>query len=120
MICKSLFFVPEYGTIEGITCVQNLFLLTNEFLTAFGKQPIFEVEYVGLTTYVPANSGEYTIKTNRLLQDVQKTDLLIIPPIFGNIEKGICDNAEAIPYFTKNCTTKGLVLPVYAWVLSAR
>ncbi|GAA4173411.1 MULTISPECIES: GlxA family transcriptional regulator [Sphingobacterium] len=94
-------FVPQYGTIEGITPAFRTFLTANEFLSAFGKKPIFNVEYVGLSEYVPANSGEYTIKTNRLLQDVERTDLLIIPPTFGDIDTGIRDNAEAIPYFRK-------------------
>ncbi|MNG65969.1 HTH-type transcriptional regulator CdhR [compost metagenome] len=94
-------FVPQYGTIEGITPAFRTFLTANEFLSAFGKKPIFNVEYVGLSEYVPANSGEYTIKTNRLLQDVERTDLLIIPPTFGDIDTGIKDNAEAIPYFRK-------------------
>jgi len=94
-------FVPQYGTIEGITPAFRTFLTANEFLSAFGKKPIFNVEYVGLSEYVPANSGEYTIKTNRLLQDVERTDLLIIPPTFGDVDTGIRDNAEAIPYFRK-------------------
>ncbi|WP_454879537.1 GlxA family transcriptional regulator [Sphingobacterium detergens] len=94
-------FVPQYGTIEGITPAFRTFLTANEFLSAFGKKPIFNVEYVGLSEYVPANSGEYTIKTNRLLQDVERTDLLIIPPTFGDIDTGLRDNAEAIPYFRK-------------------
>ncbi|MEI2274761.1 helix-turn-helix domain-containing protein [Sphingobacterium sp. ML3W] len=94
-------FVPQYGTIEGITPAFRTFLTANEFLSAFGKKPIFNVEYVGLSEYVPANSGEYTIKTNRLLQDVERTDLLIIPPTFGDVDTGIKDNAEAIPYFRK-------------------
>ncbi|MGY0041056.1 DJ-1/PfpI family protein [Pedobacter sp. NJ-S-72] len=41
------------------------------------------------------------IKTDRLLKDVTETDLLIIPPTFGNTIKGIEANAEAIPYFKK-------------------
>lgn len=94
-------FVPEYGTIEGITPPFRSFHTANEFLTAFGKKPIFTVEYVGLNKYVSANSGEYTIKTNRLLKDVAETNLLIIPPIFGDISKGLRDNAKAIPYFKK-------------------
>lgn len=94
-------FVPQYGTIEGITPAFRTFQTANEFLTAFGKKPIFEVEYVGLNEYVPANNGEYTIKTNRLLRHVSQTDLLVIPPIFGNIDAGIKANAEAIPYFQK-------------------
>lgn len=92
-------FVPEFGVIEAITPPFRSFHTANEFLTAFGKQPIFEVEYVGLHEYVPANNGEYTIKTDRLLKDVTTTDLLFIPPTFGDTSKGILANAEAIPYF---------------------
>ncbi len=94
-------FVPEYGVIEAITPPFRSFNTANEFLIAFDKLPVFEVEYVGLQEYVPANNGEYTIKTNRLLKDVTHTDLLIIPPAFGDTSKGIQDNAEAIPYFKK-------------------
>ena len=94
-------FVPEYGVIEAVTPPFRTFHTANEFLTAFGKKPVFEVEYVGLNEYVPANNGEYTIKTNRLLKDVSKTDLLIIPPTFGDAIKGVQANIEAIPYFKK-------------------
>lgn len=94
-------FVPEYGTIEGVTPPFRSFHTANEFLSAFGKKPIFKVEYVGLNEYVPANNGEYTIKTNRLLKDVEQTDLLFIPPIFGDTSKGVRDNADAVPYFKK-------------------
>src|SRR5690606_27386531 len=98
---KISVFVPEHGVIEAITPPFRSFNTANEFLTAFGKSPVFEVEYVGLNAYVPANNGEYTIKTNRLLQDVDSTDLLFIPPTFGDTLKGIQANAEAIPYFKK-------------------
>lgn len=94
-------FVPEYGVIEAITPPFRTFNTANEFLTAFGKRPVFKVEYVGLREYVPANNGEYIIKTNRLLKDVATTDLLIIPPTLGDAAKGIRANAEAIPYFRK-------------------
>lgn len=94
-------FVPEYGVIEAITPPFRSFHTANEFLTTSGKKPIFKVEYVGLNEHVPANNGEYMIKTDRLLKDVRETDLLIIPPTFGDITKGIQANAEAIPYFKK-------------------
>jgi transcriptional regulator GlxA family with amidase domain len=92
-------FVPEYGVIEAITPAFRSFHTANEFLTNLGKTPIFTVEYVGLNKYVPANNGEYTIKTDRLLKDVTETDLLIIPPPFGDTLKGVQINAAAIPYF---------------------
>lgn len=98
---KISVFVPEYGVIEAITPPYRAFHTANEFLTAFGKRPVFEVEYVGLNPYVSANNGEYTIKTCRLLKNVQATDLLIIPPTFGDTDRGIQANGEAIPYFKK-------------------
>lgn len=94
-------FVPEYGVIEAITPPFRSFNTANDFLTTFGKKPVFEVEYVGLNEYVPANNGEYTVKTNRLLKDVRETDLLIIPPTFGDTSKGIEANSAAIPDFKR-------------------
>lgn len=94
-------FVPEYGVIEAVTPAFRTFHMANEFLTTFGKAPLFKVEYVGLHEYVPANKGECIIKTDRLLKDVTTTDLLIIPPAFGNTSEGIRANIEAIPYFKK-------------------
>ncbi len=94
-------FVPEYGVIEAVTPPFRTFHTANEFLTVFGKKPIFKVEYVGLRDYVPANNGEYMIKTDRLLKEVTETDLLIIPPTFGDTAKGIQANADAIPHFKK-------------------
>ncbi|WP_276090430.1 helix-turn-helix domain-containing protein [Pedobacter sp. JY14-1] len=91
-------FVPQYGVIEAITPAFRSFHTANEFLTAYGKAPAFKVEYVGLNEYVPANNGEYTIKTDRLLRDVVSTDLLIIPPPYGPTDAGVRTNAEAIPY----------------------
>lgn len=98
---KISVFVPEYGVIEAVTPPFRSFNTANEFLTAFGKKPVFHVEYVGLNEYVPANNGEYTIKIDRLLKDVTHTDLLIIPPTFGDTDKGIRANLEAIPHFKK-------------------
>ena len=94
-------FVPEYGAIDAITPPFRAFITANEFLTTFGKKPVFNVEYVGLTEYVRTNQGECTIKTDRLLSEVTQTDLLIIPPTLGDAAKGIAANAGAIPYFTK-------------------
>ena len=94
-------FVPEYGTIEGITPAYRSFQMANEIRSTFDKPPIFTVEYVGLNKYVPANNGEYTIKTDRLLKDVTHTDLLVIPPIYGQISKGLKINEQAIPAIKK-------------------
>lgn len=110
-------FAPERGVIEAVTPPYRTFKTANDFLVANGKKPVFKVEYVGLTEYVSANDGEYTIKTDRLLKDVNKTDLLIIPPVYGDIAEGVKTNAAAIPYiqqlYEKGCSVASLCLGAF-------
>lgn len=110
-------FVPEYGVIEAVTPPFRTFHTANELLVGLGRQPIFEIEYVGLHEHVPANNGEYMVKTNRLLKDLTATDLLIIPPAFGDISEGIRANEEAIPHFSRlyknGCSVASLCLGAF-------
>ncbi len=94
-------FVPEFGVMEAIAPTYRSFNTANEFLTAFGKKPKFKVEFVGLQEYVKAHNGEYTVKTDRLLKDVSSTDLLFIPPTFGDTGKGLAANAEAVHHIKR-------------------
>jgi transcriptional regulator GlxA family with amidase domain len=93
-------FVPERAVIEAITPPYRSFKTANDFLLAAGKKTIFEVQYVGMKPAIEANDGEYSIKTDRLLSDVKKTDLIIIPAIYGDIEKALEANQSAIPYLS--------------------
>lgn len=110
-------FAPEKGVIEAVTPPYRSFKAANDFLIACGKDPLFKVEYVGLTEFVSANDGEYTIRTDRLLKDVTKTDLLIIPPVYGDTAEGVKTNAEAIPYiqqlYKKGCSVASLCLGAF-------
>ena len=95
-------YVPESAVIEAITPAYRLFKTANNFLEASGKDPIFKVEYVGLTKEVSANDGEYIVKTDRLVKDIQQTDVIIIPALYGNIEEAIKKNEPAIRWIQKN------------------
>ena len=92
-------FVPEFGAVEGITPAYRAFNAANEILISQGRTSAFDVEYVGLKEYVPVGQGECVIQTSRMLSDLQTCDLLIIPPLFGNLSKGIQLNAGAIAHF---------------------
>jgi transcriptional regulator GlxA family with amidase domain len=117
MVMLVTVFAPERGVIEAVTPPYRSFKAANEFLIACGKKPVFNVEYVGLTQFVSANNGEYTIRTDRLLQDVSKTDLLIIPPVYGDTAEGVKTNAEAIPYirelYKNGCSVASLCLGAF-------
>lgn len=91
-------YVPEQAVIEAISPAYRTFTTANEFLKSQGKKPLFKVEYVGLKKTVYANDGEYAVRIDRLLKDVSKTDLLVLPALYGDVESAIAANRKAIPY----------------------
>ncbi len=91
-------YVPEHAVIESITPAYRTFVTANDFLKAFGRKPIFKVEYVGLKNSIATNDGEYSVRTHRLLKEVKKTDLLVLPAIYGNVPAAIEANSKALPY----------------------
>lgn len=99
-------YVPEHAVIEAITPAYRTFTTANEFLKQSGKKPFFKVEYVGLKKTIYANDGEYAIKIDRLLKDIPKTDLIILPALYGDIDKAIAANSKAITWI-KQMYAKG-------------
>jgi transcriptional regulator GlxA family with amidase domain len=95
---KISVYVPEHAVIEAITPPYRLFREANDFLRSSGKKPLFDVEYVGLKKAVAANDGEYLIKTDRQLKDMKKTDLVVLPALYGDVDNAIKANAKAIPW----------------------
>ncbi len=91
-------YVPEHAVIEAITPAYRTFTTANEFLKQSGKKPFFKVEYVGLKKTIYANDGEYAIKIDRLLKDIPKTDLIILPALYGDIDNAIAANRKAITW----------------------
>ncbi|GAA4791908.1 helix-turn-helix domain-containing protein [Olivibacter ginsenosidimutans] len=94
-------FVPQCAVIESITPPYRLFKTANELLIASGEKALFQVEYVGIKKNIAANDGEYVIKIDRLLDEVDHTDLVIIPALYGRMRDAVKANEEAIPWFIK-------------------
>lgn len=82
------------GNIEG---PRQVFTEANQFLHNIGKPPIFKIELVSLTKEAQLNDGLYTVST-RLLKDVNKTDLIIIPAMYGDLQKAIEVNKDFVPW----------------------
>lgn len=57
------------------------FLEANTYLEQQGQSPIFDVELVGQDRKVRLNRGLYTIEADRLVNEVQETDMILIPPV---------------------------------------
>ncbi|WP_231489726.1 DJ-1/PfpI family protein [Pedobacter sp. Leaf170] len=90
--------VPESSVLQAIADPQYLFCAVNEFMIINGKKPLFEVKLIGLKRSVTLNEGLYTVNTHQLLQDVNKTDLVIIPALFGDMKSAVAKNQEMLPW----------------------
>jgi len=73
----------------------------NNILEAEGKLPLFKVQLVGISKETQLNNGLYTVNVNKLLNDIRKTDLIIIPAVQGNLKNAIMLNQEFIPWILK-------------------
>lgn len=93
--------VPEHYVMQAIADPQYLFSTVNQILAVNGKKTFFNVELVGLKKEVKVNDGLYGITTTRLLKDVKRSDLVIIPALFGDMQTAIASNKKALPWITK-------------------
>jgi len=82
------------GNVEG---PRQVFTEANQYLESTGRQPLFEVHLVSLSTKAQLNDGLYTISTNSI-NEIKKTDLIIIPAMYGDLQKAIETNRDFIPW----------------------
>lgn len=70
----------------------------NQFFQARGEQPMFAIQLVGSRKETPLSGGAFTAHATALIDEVKKTDLIIIPAVDGDPAEGIEINKELIPW----------------------
>ncbi len=93
--------VPDDAVLAGIVDPRTMFTGANEFLGAVGKPALFKVQLLGLTKAVSFNDGLFTVRTDALISSIKKTDLIIIPPIGGDLPHTIRLNKRFFPWIIK-------------------
>lgn len=108
LICSSAYLVcmvkhisilvPESSVLDSITAPRYLFTAVNQFLTAAGKAPLFDVHLVGLTKNVRLHDNLFTVHPDVVIEDVEKTDLVLIPALFGDLDAALARNRDFLPW----------------------
>lgn len=97
----SIIIPRGHTSLVNIEGTHQIFSNVNEILAEVGKQPVFDVHLVGISKETVQSSGLFVVKPDALIKDVEKTDLIIIPAIHGNQEKGAERNKEFIPWIVE-------------------
>ena len=92
--------VPKGAVLGSIEGPRQVFTETDKFLKNTGRQPLFKVQLVGLSTETPAAGGKYTVHADAITKDITKTDLIIIPAVDGDMVKILEQNQELLPWIT--------------------
>lgn len=90
--------VPETAVIEAIADPHYMFRAVNQFLVSAGKKPLFHIQLVGLTRNVKLNGTLFTVHTDKLLKEVEHTDLIFIPAISGDVREAVKMNEAVLPW----------------------
>jgi transcriptional regulator GlxA family with amidase domain len=93
--------VPETAVIEAIADPNYMFKAVNQFLQVSGKPALFEVELVAKTKDIKLGNSLFSVHADKLLKEVEKTDLIFIPALSGDLPTAIEMNKELIPWIVE-------------------
>ncbi len=78
----------------------GLFRMANAYLKRTGKvrEDVFSIDLVGLSKEVNYYNGLFQIAPTKTIEEVKKTDLIIVSAISGNIELELENNQGFVPW----------------------
>jgi transcriptional regulator GlxA family with amidase domain len=73
-----------HSSITNIEGTHQVFNEVNSICTQMGQAPAFNVQLVSVSKEITQRNGLFKITVDALIEDVKKTDLIIVPAIFGD------------------------------------
>ena len=99
---KHVSILPLYdSTLTSIDSSHQIFTRVNDFMKYQGKPPFYNVEIVGAAKNIKLGDNVYTITTNRTLEQVKKTDVIVLPLLCGDFSKAIARNKKYTDWVLK-------------------
>ena len=99
---KHLSIIVPAGNciIDTIVGTMGLFRMANAQLKRSGKarEDLFEVELVGLSNEVDYYNGLFQVSPMKTIKDIEKTDLIVLSAISGNLERELENNAPFVDW----------------------
>lgn len=93
--------IPEGDLIlDTIVGTLNLFKMANSYSKRIGKtqEDVFDIDLVGLTTAPIACHKFFQVKPTKTIDEIKRTNLIIIASITGNIENALKKNKPFIDW----------------------
>ena len=86
------------SSLSNLEATFKMFTMANGYLERFGKKPLFDVHLVGASPEARLSNGLFSIRPNTTIDQVKKTDLVIIPAVHGDYPAVVEANRAFIPW----------------------
>ncbi len=97
----SILIPLGHSSMVNIEGTYQIFSEVNGLLKEMGREPMFEVHLAGISKETRQTTGLFTVNPDVLISSVDKTDLIIVPALFGDQKKTIERNKEFIPWIVE-------------------
>lgn len=92
---KHVSILPLYdATLTSIDSSHQLFSRVNDFMRYQSKPPFYEIEIAGLTKNVELSNGLYRISADKTIDQIERTDVIVLPLLCGSFSKAIEENKK--------------------------
>jgi transcriptional regulator GlxA family with amidase domain len=94
----SILIPQGHTSVVNIEGTHQILNEVNSIMKSQGKPPVFKVQLVGISKETSQRNGLFTIEPDVLIDDIKKTDLIIIPAIHGDPKSVMENNKEFVPW----------------------
>lgn len=99
---KVSIIIPQgHTSLVNIEGTRQILSWVNEFSESQNMEKVFDVNLVGIYQNQELSFGDYVIKPKKSIDEIDNTDIIIIPAIFGDWERNFENNKDLIPWLIK-------------------
>ncbi|MEP6596297.1 MAG: helix-turn-helix domain-containing protein [Ginsengibacter sp.] len=97
----SILIPKGHTSVVNIEGTHQIFNEVNSIRKNMGMPPLFKVQLAGISKETSQRNGLFTVDPDVMIEDVKKTDLIIIPAIHGDPKIIMESNAAFVPWIIR-------------------
>lgn len=98
----SIIIPRGHTSVVNIGGTHQILNMVNGMAAEMGGDPVFDVHLVGLEKETRQTTGLFAVSPDCLIDDVEKTDLIIIPAIHDDPEMALERNKAFVPWIVRH------------------
>jgi transcriptional regulator GlxA family with amidase domain len=97
----SLLIPVGDSSLSNLEATYKMFTMANDTLEKMGQSPLFSLQLVGLDKQARLSNGIFSVTPDTTIDEVETTDLVIIPAIHGAYQQVVEANQTFVPWIVR-------------------